>query len=48
MYMLAAEERRAIVRFRMEESCKSFDEAKAVVGLGFWSLAGNRLYYAVC
>lgn len=45
--MLTAEERRAIVRFRMEKSYKSFDEAKAVAGLGFWNLAGNRLYYAV-
>lgn len=45
--MLTTEERRAIVKFRVEKAYKSFGEAKAVTALGFWSLAGNRLYYAV-
>ncbi|HIW44163.1 MAG TPA: HEPN domain-containing protein [Candidatus Prevotella stercoripullorum] len=45
--MLTAEERKAIIRFRIEKAHKSFNEAKAVAGLGFWNLAGNRLYYAV-
>ncbi len=45
--MLTTEERRAIVKFRVEKAYKSFGEAKAVAALGFWSLAGNRLYYAV-
>lgn len=44
--MLTPEERKAIIRFRIEKARKSFDEAKAVAGLGYWSLAGNRLYYA--
>lgn len=44
--MLTPEERKAIIRFRIEKARKSFDEAKAVAGLGYWSLADNRLYYA--
>lgn len=44
--MLTPEERKAIIRFRIEKARKSFDEAKAVAGLGYWSLVGNRLYYA--
>ena len=44
--MLTPEERKAIIRFRIEKARKSFDEAKAVARLGYWSLAGNRLYYA--
>lgn len=44
--MLTPEERKAIIRFRIEKAHKSFDEAKAVAGLRYWSLAGNRLYYA--
>lgn len=44
--MLTPEERKAIIRFRIEKARKSFDEVKAVAGLGYWSLAGNWLYYA--
>ncbi len=45
--MLTSEERKAIVRLRIEKSYKSFEEAKAVAKLGYWNLTGNRLYYAV-
>lgn len=41
--MLTTEERRAIVKFRVEKAYKSFGEAKAVAALGFWSLAGKQV-----
>ena len=44
--MLSAEEKIAIVNYRRQKSHESLKEAKEVIKLGFWSLAGNRLYYA--
>lgn len=44
--MLTTEERKAIIKFRIEKAYKSLNEAKAVAALGFWNLCGNRLYYA--
>ena len=44
--MLSAEEKIAIVNYRRQKSHESLNEAKEVIKLGFWSLAGNRLYYA--
>ena len=45
--MLDAQQRRDVVSSRIEKSYKSLAEAKAVGGLGYWNLAGNRLYYCV-
>lgn len=44
--MLTTEERKAIIKYRIDKARKSYSEAKAVAGLGFWNLTGNRLYYA--
>ena len=44
--MLSTEEKIAIVNYRRQKSHESLNEAKEVIKLGFWSLAGNRLYYA--
>ena len=41
--MLSAEEKIAIVNYRRQKSHESLNEAKEVIKLGFWSLAGNRL-----
>lgn len=39
--MLSAEEKIAIVNYRRQKSHESLNEAKEVIKLGFWSLAGN-------
>lgn len=44
--MLSIEEKKAIIGYRKQKAYDSLKEAKAVAGLGFWNLAGNRLYYA--
>lgn len=44
--MLSVEEKIVIVNYRRQKSHESLNEAKEVIKLGFWSLAGNRLYYA--
>lgn len=43
---LSNSERAALVAYRLEKSLQTFEEMKAVVDLGFWNLAANRLYYA--
>ena len=40
------EERKAIVRYRIEKSYRTLEEAKGNVTLKFWPAAANRLYYA--
>ena len=39
--MLTPEERKAIIKFRIEKAYKSLNEAKAVAALGFWNLCGG-------
>lgn len=43
---LNIEEREAIVRFKIEKSYRTLEEAKGNVTLKFWPAAANRLYYA--
>lgn len=43
---LSNSERSALVAYRLEKALQTFEEMKAVVDLGFWNLAANRLYYA--
>ena len=44
--MLSLEEKKALIAYRIEKAYTSLKEAKAVAQLGFWGLAGNRLYYS--
>ena len=44
--MLNIEEKKALIVYRKQRAYDSLKEAKAVAELGFWSLTGNRLYYA--
>lgn len=44
--MLTVEERKAIIEYRIQKAYESLKEAQVVADLGFWNLAGNRLYYA--
>ena len=43
---LSAEERGAIVEFRIDKSLRAYEQAKGVVGLKYWETIANRLYYA--
>lgn len=43
---LKSDDRNAIVKYRLEKSFATLQEVKAIVNLGFWTLAANRLYYA--
>lgn len=43
--MLNTQQRKDIISYRIEKSHKSYEEAIAVAKLGYWNLAGNRLYY---
>ena len=45
--MLESQQRRDLVRYRIEKAYKSFEEAKGVAKLKYWNLTGNRLYYTV-
>lgn len=45
--MLSIEEKKAVITYRIEKAYKNLEEAKACAKLGYWNLAGNRLYYAV-
>lgn len=45
--MLNEEERKDLVRYRVEKAYKVLDEARDNVKLGHWNLTGNRLYYSV-
>lgn len=44
---LTEEERRAIVQYRIEKAKASLNDAIDVSAIGKWSLAANRLYYAL-
>lgn len=43
---LSAEERRAIVEFRIEKALRAYEQANGVIGLKYWETIANRLYYA--
>ena len=43
---LSAEERKAVVEFRIEKALRAYEQAKGVVGLKYWETIANRLYYA--
>lgn len=43
--MLNTQQRKDIISYRIEKSHKSYEEAIAAAKLGYWNLAGNRLYY---
>lgn len=44
---LSIEERNTIIAYRIEKAVRTLKEAKDNAALGNWSLAANRLYYAV-
>ena len=44
---LSNEERKAIVEYRIEKAMVSLKDTKDIAALGKWSLAANRLYYAL-
>ncbi len=44
---LTTEERKALADYRLEKSDQSMVEAKDNARLGHWTLAANRLYYAL-
>lgn len=44
---LKSEERISIVKYRLEKAFSTIKQAKDVGSIGYWSLAANRLYYAV-
>lgn len=44
--MLTLEEKKAIINYRKQKAYDSLNEVNEVAKLGFWNLAGNRLYYA--
>ena len=45
--MLTDEERKDLVRYRIEKAYRVLGEARDNAQLGHWNLTGNRLYYAV-
>lgn len=45
--MLSIDEKKAVIKYRIEKAHKTYDEAQAVAKMGYWSLTGNRLYYSV-
>ena len=45
--MMTIVEKVAIINYRRQKAYSSLNEASEVAKLGFWNLAGNRLYYAV-
>lgn len=44
--MLSADERRALIKYKIEKARRSLAEAEGVITIGLWNLAGNRLYYS--
>lgn len=44
--MLSIDEKKAIIDYRKQKAYDNLNEAKEVAKLGFWNLAGNRLYYS--
>ena len=45
--MLSDEERKDLIRYRIEKAYRVFGEARDNAKLGLWNLTGNRLYYSV-
>lgn len=45
--MLSIEEKKAVIKYRIEKAYKTYEEAQAVAKMGYWNLTGNRLYYSV-
>lgn len=45
--MLSIEEKKAVIKYRIEKAYKTYAEAQAVAKMGYWNLTGNRLYYSV-
>ena len=45
--MLKEDERKDLVRYRIERAYKVLGEARDNAKLGHWNLTGNRLYYSV-
>lgn len=43
---LKSEDRNSVVAYRLEKAYATLKEVKAIVQLGFWTLAANRLYYS--
>ena len=43
---ITAEERRAIVGFRIEKAFRALEQAQGVIVLKYWETIANRLYYA--
>ena len=44
--ILKEEDRNALVAHRFNRAIETMEEAKAIMLLGFWRIAANRLYYA--
>jgi uncharacterized protein (UPF0332 family) len=44
---LTAEERNAIVAYRIRKAKETFRGAETQCSLGFWDIAGSRLYYSL-
>lgn len=45
--MLTIDEKKTIIAYRRQKAYDTLKEAEDVAKLGYWSLTGNRLYYAV-
>lgn len=43
---LSAEERAAVVEFRIEKALRAYEQAQGVIKLKYWETIANRLYYA--
>lgn len=43
---LSADERKAIVSYRIQKAYDTLKEAEGISALGFWNAVSNRLYYA--
>ena len=43
---ITAEERRAIVEYRIEKAFRALEQAQGVIVLKYWETIANRLYYA--
>ena len=39
---LSAEERAAVVEFRIEKALRAYEQAKGVIGLKYWETIANR------
>jgi len=44
---LSEEERKAVVKYRVEKAQQAIDEAEKVCAIKLWNIAANRLYYAL-